>query len=137
MVAGVCKYCCCPAAGEGVAWAGNLEKIIGTPNLRHTNLRGLNAFRRRVPKAWLGEGDMKFASQAFGGELEWVHQRDNDQNAWLDFGYFQYQIARAYQAIRPHSVIPVAFQRCPAILGLASCSDLQTELSAEIVSVIG
>ena len=83
-----------------------------------------NAFRRRTPKAWLGEGDMKFASQMLGGELEWVHERDNCKNEWMDFGFFHYQIARAYQAIRPHSIIPIAFKRCPGDLGLVECGDI-------------
>ena len=86
-----------------------------------------SAFRRRTPKAWLGEGDMKFASQLFGGELEWVHERDNCKNAWMDFGFFQYQIARAYQAIRPHSIIPIAFKRCQPELGLVDCSDFSDD----------
>jgi hypothetical protein len=33
-----------------------------------------------------------------------------------------YQIVRAFQARRPHGVIPIIYKRCSQDLGLTSCS---------------
>jgi len=82
-----------------------------------------NSFRRLVPQRYVGEGDMKWADQLFGGQLKWHHVIDNSCNEWGDFGHFNYQIARAYEAMRPQSVIPIAYKRCAYDLGLVACSD--------------
>jgi hypothetical protein len=71
-----------------------------------------NSFKRLVPAKYSGEGDAKWATQMFGGELIWRNVLDNACNAWQDFGNFLYQIARAYQANMPHCVVPIAFKRC-------------------------
>ena len=84
-----------------------------------------DAFRRRVPQQFVGQGDIKFPSQNFGGDLQWSFL--NDQcNKWKDKGQFLYQIARAYQvgASGAHSIIPIAFKRCPGDLSLDTCSSL-------------
>lgn len=79
-------------------------------------------FKRLVPAKYTGEGDMKFPMQMFGGELRWKAQEDNSCNKWGDFGYFQYQLIRAYQSVIPHGVIPVAYKRCAGDLGLEVCT---------------
>lgn len=80
-----------------------------------------NTFKRLVPERYVGEGSFKFAPQLHMGELEWFYQRDNDCNVWGDFGQHIYQIIRAYQPIRPHHIIPFAYRRCKADLGLEAC----------------
>ncbi len=81
-----------------------------------------DSFRRRVPSQFVAQGDIKFPSQNFGGMLQWVFRPDNSCNKWGDKGYFIYQMARAYQAVMPHAVIPIAFKRCPDDYGLSTCS---------------
>lgn len=84
-----------------------------------------DAFRRRVPQQFVSQGEIKFPSQNFGGDLQWSFLKDQC-NKWGDKGQFLYQIARAYQvgANGAHSIIPIAFKRCPADYGLSTCSSL-------------
>ena len=85
-------------------------------------------FRRVVPERFVGEGTSKFDPQFIAGELDWHYQIDNQCNPWGDFGYHKYQIVRAFQAIRPHGVIPILYKRCAEDLGLSSCTAI-TSLS--------
>jgi len=85
-------------------------------------LIGGNSFKRLTPERYVGEGTFKFAPQLAMGELEWVQQRDNDCNLYLDFGQHIYQISRAYQPLRPHAVIPILYRRCQFDTGLAACA---------------
>jgi hypothetical protein len=80
------------------------------------------SFIRLVPEQYLGEGTFKFNPQLSMGELTWHYQRDNDCNMFGDFGQHIYQIARAYQPVRPQNVIPIAYQRCAFDLGTSACS---------------
>lgn len=80
------------------------------------------AFRRLVPERFVGEGTMKFDAQYIMGELMWSNIRDNQCNPWGDFGYHLYQIVRAFQARRPHGVIPILYKRCAMDLGLSTCA---------------
>jgi len=80
------------------------------------------AFRRLVPERYVGEGTFKFEPQYIMGELMWTNYKDNQCNPWGDFGYHLYQIVRAFQARRPHGVVPVLYKRCAQDLGLAACS---------------
>ncbi len=80
-----------------------------------------DSFARLTPTRYSGEGTFKFAPQMAMGELEWVAQRDNDCNLWLDYGQHIYQISRAYQPIRPQNVVPFIYKRCQFDTGLASC----------------
>lgn len=82
-----------------------------------------NAFKRLVPQRYVGEGEMKFGDQLFGGQLQWIYRLDNNCNVWGDFGHFQYQIARAYESLRPMTIIPIAYKRCAYDLGLSTCGD--------------
>jgi hypothetical protein len=78
-------------------------------------------FRRLVPERFVGEGTFKWEPQYIMGELMWSNIKDNQCNPWGDFGYHLYQIVRAFQARRPHGVIPILYKRCPADLGLDAC----------------
>jgi hypothetical protein len=86
------------------------------------------SFSRLTPERYVGEGSFKFAPQLHMGELEWVAQRDNDCNLFLDYGQHIYQISRAYQPIRPHAVVPFAYERCPFDTGLETCLSSSTGL---------
>jgi hypothetical protein len=87
-----------------------------------------DSFERNVPERYVGEGTFKFAPQLAMGELEWVAQRDNDCNLFLDYGQHIYQISRAYRPIRPHNVIPFAYRRCTFDTGLEACLSSSTGL---------
>jgi hypothetical protein len=81
---------------------------------------GGEGFARLTPEKYSGEGSFKFAPQLAMGELEWVAQRDNDCNLFLDYGQHIYQISRAYQPLRPHAVVPFSYRRCLFDTGLES-----------------
>jgi len=81
-------------------------------------------FRRLVPERYVGEATFKFDPQFVMGELEWHYVKDNVCNVWGDFGFHIYQIARAFQARRPHGVIPILYKRCAEDLGLNTCTAL-------------
>lgn len=76
------------------------------------------AFERLVPEKYTGEGSFKYAPQLVMGELEWSYNKDNDCNQWGDFGQHLAQISRAYSPIHPEHIIPIAYLRTEADLGL-------------------
>lgn len=78
-------------------------------------------FKRLVPERFTGEASFKFDAQFVMGELNWHYQLDNVCNVWGDFGFHKYQIVRAFQAKRPHGIIPVLYKRCAEDLGLETC----------------
>lgn len=80
------------------------------------------AFERLVPEQYVGEGTFKFAPQLHGGELEWHYVKDNDVNAWGDYGFHKYQITRAYRPVRPQHIIPIIYKRRQVDLGLETIS---------------
>lgn len=83
-------------------------------------------FRRLVPERFTGEGSFKFDPQFVMGELNWHYVKDNTCNVWGDFGFHIYQFVRAFQARRPHAVIPILYKRCAEDLGLgdATCTEV-------------
>lgn len=81
-------------------------------------------FRRLVPERYLGEGCFRFEPQFIMGELDWNNERDQTCNTWRDFGFHQYQIVRAFQARRPHGIIPVLYKRCALDFGFATCTSI-------------
>ena len=84
-------------------------------------------FKRLVPERFVGEGTAKFDAQFVMGELQWFYSKDSC-NKFGDFGNFLYQIVRAFQARRPHGVVPVLYKRCAQDLGLSVvCSDIVTD----------
>lgn len=76
-----------------------------------------DAFKRLVPSNYTGEGEAKFAQQTFGGQLQWHYKIDNQCNPWGDFGWFKWQIARAFQDVAPWTSVPIAYRRCSGSLG--------------------
>lgn len=81
-----------------------------------------NTFERQVPERYAGEGTFKFAPQLHMGELEWHYLKDNDSNAWGDYGFHKYQITRAYKPYRPQHIIPIMYKRAQTNLGLTPAS---------------
>jgi hypothetical protein len=73
-----------------------------------------------VPEQYVGEGTFKYAPQLHGGELEWHYVKDNEANAWGDYGWHKYQITRAYKPLRPQHIIPISFKRKQVDLGLTA-----------------
>jgi hypothetical protein len=92
-----------------------------------------NSFERQVPERYVGEGSFRFAPQLHAGELQWHYQMDNDCNSWGDFGWHKYQITRAYKPLRPQHVVPIAYKRCEADLGLFTCTTTGTVYTGEIL----
>jgi hypothetical protein len=90
-----------------------------------------DSFRRRVPSQFVGQGEIKYPSQNFGGDLRWSFLQDAC-NKWGDKGQFLYQVARAYQvgASGAHSIIPISFKRCPEDYGLSACSSVVADSSS-------
>jgi hypothetical protein len=89
-----------------------------------------NSFRRLVPKSYTGEGGMKFPAQMYFGDLQWHNVIDTACNLWGDIGFHKYRIARAFQARRPHGVVPILYKRCPGNYGLEVCT---TPISSDLV----
>lgn len=81
-----------------------------------------DSFEYLSPTSYTGEGTFKFSPQLFGGELQWHNIRDNDCNAWGDYGQHLYQIQRAIKPVRPHAVVPILYKRCPTALNMIPCS---------------
>jgi hypothetical protein len=114
------------AATRGVAARRNPAWV--TAPFEIAFLLAPDSFKRLVPEQYLGEGTFKFNPQLAMGELKWHYVIDNDCNKFGDFGQHIYQIARAYQPMRPQNVIPIAYQRCAFDLGTSTCSSAATGL---------
>ena len=85
-------------------------------------------FKRLVPERFIGEGMSKFDAQFVMGELSWFYSKDSC-NKFGDNGQFLYQFVRAFQARRPHGVIPILYKRCAQDLGLSDiCSNIVTDV---------
>lgn len=84
-------------------------------------LFGDNSFRYLAGKSFAGEGDVKFPNSLAPTTLEFVNIRDNDCNIFGDMGKFIYQIARGYEPMKPHAVLPVLYRRCNDAMNLDAC----------------
>lgn len=69
------------------------------------------AFARLTPERYSGEGEAKWPTGMFGGELIWKNY-DESCNPWNDFGQFQYRIIRAVQPWAPHMTAAILCKRC-------------------------
>ncbi len=98
------------------------------------------SFERLVPEKYVGEGSFKFAPQLHMGELEWHYLKDNECNEWGDFGWHHYQITRGYKPLRPQHIVPIAYKRCAADLGLVECDEepaLSSYTGADAFTTVG
>jgi hypothetical protein len=107
------------ATDSGVANLTNPEWIEAQYEVGFLVSKG--TFRRLVPERYVGEGTFRFQPQFIMGELDWSNIRDNVCNPWGDFGYHIFQIVRAFQARRPHGIIPILYKRCALDFGFATC----------------
>ena len=89
-----------------------------------------NTFRRVVPERFVGEGDAKFEPQFVMGELNWHYVLDNECNVFGDFGFFKWQVIRAFQSIKPYLCVPILHKRCAQPMGLQACSNFPTTYPA-------
>lgn len=110
-----------------VAGANNTAHSVTNPDWLNADyeigvLVAEGTFARKVPERYVGEGSFKHAPQLHSGELLWHYIKDNDCNVWGDFGWHIYQISRAYEPLRPHHAIAIAYKRCKADLGLEGCA---------------
>jgi len=87
-----------------------------------------NAFARLTPERYSGEGEAKWPSGFFGGELVWRNY-DESCNPWQDFGWFQYRIVRAVVPQAPHMTAAILTKRCRGSFTDATdtCPDLSDQ----------
>lgn len=71
-----------------------------------------NAFARLTPENYSGEGEAKWPTGMFGGELKWNNIQDNSCNPWGDFGQFLYRVVRAVLPQAPHYAAAILTKRC-------------------------
>jgi hypothetical protein len=86
---------------------------------------GKDAFEYLTMASYTGEDKWKWAPQFTMGELVWHNVKDNSCNFKGDLGFHWYEVVRAINPIKPHSICTFAYQRCNLDLGLESC-DLST-----------
>lgn len=91
-----------------------------------------NAFGRLTPENYTGEGQAKWPTGMFGGELQWFNVKESC-NRWSDFGWFQYRIIRAIQPYAPHYVCAGISKRCRGQFTDATdtCTDI-SDLTDEV-----
>lgn len=104
---------------NGVAQRINIDWTNATYEVMF--LMAPNSFERQTPSAYTGEGKAKFSPHNVLGDLQWHYQKDNTCNIWEDFGFYKYEINRAYRPVRPHHVIAIAYKRCNRDLGAYAC----------------
>lgn len=87
-------------------------------------LFGQGSFERQVPAPWTGEGKTRFARQMFGGEIQFISNRDMGCNMFGDQGVLAYRIGRAYRPLRPWFVLPIISKRCQDPTDVIACSGI-------------
>lgn len=80
------------------------------------------SFQRLVPEAWAGESKVRFDRQLFGGDIQFINNRDMDCNMFGDWGVLAHRIGRAYKPLRPWFVLPIIFKRCLETNNLSECT---------------
>jgi hypothetical protein len=94
----------------GLTWKANPEWINAAYEVWFM-IFAKNAFGRLTPENYSGEGAAKWPTGMFGGELEWFNQKESC-NRWMDFGWFQFRIVRAFQPYAPHYTLAGISKRC-------------------------
>lgn len=86
-----------------------------------------NGFLKVIPnRGYTGEGEARFAPQFYGGEMQWINNKDNQFNPTGNLGYFYYQYIRGFLPERPHGIAWFAYQRCQSDLNLIGCDNSQS-----------
>lgn len=85
---------------------------------------GKDAFEYLTLQSFTGEGAWQYGPQFTMGDLVWHNVKDNQCNFKGDLGFHWYEIVRAVNPIKPHAITTIAYQRCPADLGLEPCEEV-------------
>lgn len=80
------------------------------------------SFQRLTPEAWTGEGKVRYDRQLFGGDLQFINNKDMDCNMFGDWGVLAHRIGRAYKPLKPWFVLPIIFKRCLETNNLTTCT---------------
>jgi hypothetical protein len=80
------------------------------------------AFQRLTPEAWSGQGKARFDRQLFGGDIQFINNKDMDCNLFGDWGVLAHRIGRALKPLRPWFVLPIISKRCVQATGVDTCT---------------
>lgn len=85
-------------------------------------LLGRMGIYRDIPEQMLGQGSVRFDKQYFGGELQWINNKDSTCNPKGDRGYHLLTFAAAYRPVYPQFIVPIVYGRCEANMGVTPCT---------------
>lgn len=94
-------------------------------------LLGKKAIYREIPQQFLGEGTTRFDKQYWGGDVQWINNKDSTCNPKGDRGYHLLSFAAAYRPDYPQFIIPILYGRCETDLGVTPCT-LQYYTSGDV-----
>jgi hypothetical protein len=77
---------------------------------------------RDIPEQYLGEGITKFDKQSWGGDVQWINNKDQTCNPVGDRGYHLLRFAAAYRPVYPQFIAPIIYSRCVTDLGVTPCT---------------
>lgn len=80
------------------------------------------AFQRLVPENWTGEGKVRFDRQLYGGEIQFINNKDMTCNPFGDWGVLAYRVGRALKPLKPWFVLPIISKRCMPTPTLSTCT---------------
>ena len=81
-----------------------------------------NAFDRLTPEQWSGEGKARFDRQLYGGDIQFLNNKDMTCNPFGDWGVLAYRVGRALKPRRPWFILPIIHKRCKNASTLEECS---------------
>jgi hypothetical protein len=85
------------------------------------------AFIRQVPEQWTGEGKVRFDRQMYGGEIQFINNKDMTCNPFGDWGVLAYRVGRALKPVRPWFVLPIISKRCFPEPSVETCTGVSGE----------
>lgn len=77
---------------------------------------------REIPEQFLGEGTTKFDRQYWGGDVQWINNKDQTCNPFGDRGFHMLRFAAAWRPVYPQFIIPILYSRCESDLGVTPCT---------------
>ncbi len=80
------------------------------------------AFQRLVPEQWTGEGKVRFDRQMFGGDIQFINNKDMTCNPFGDWGVLANRVGRALKPLKPWFVLPIISKRCLPSPSLHTCT---------------
>lgn len=85
------------------------------------------AFQRLVPEQWTGEGKVRFDRQLYGGEIQFINNKDMTCNPFGDWGVLAYRVGRALKPLKPWFVLPIISKRCLPAVTVQECTGVSGE----------